>query len=128
MAALFKSPSLTEFLSRCGVHIVQYRNANHDDPFGIPPIWPFNVTLKDSNQEQIGNGHFDIKGGNQHDMGSVLPYMFEVAPGLHGISDSAPVRLQYAGWSALTNGPACRVGGFDSGYRQMDCSFPCLNN
>lgn len=109
------------------MHIVQYRPVTLP-AFGQTPIWPFNVTLKDSNQEQVGKGSFKIKSGKQKDMASVLPYTFEIAPGTQGESDSDPLRLKYAGWSALTDGPACRVGSYDGGYRQMDCGFPCLYN
>ena len=106
------------------MHIVQYRATNE----GIGPItpdWPFNITPKDSNVETIGGVDIDIYGGTTFDLPSALPYTFEITPGLNGNGDTDPINLAYAGWNALTQSPGCSVGGYDGGYRQMDCGFPC---
>ncbi|QIX01330.1 hypothetical protein AMS68_006847 [Peltaster fructicola] len=108
----------------CGVHIAQRRSDNKGIG-NIKPVWDFTIQLKDDNGEPIGDSQVAITAGSSYDQTGALPYVFIVTPGTVGYGDDSPILLQYAGWSTLTQSPACSVGGYDNGWRQMDCGFPC---
>jgi len=101
-------------LFRCGVHISQNTS--------VPLVFGLNVMVKDSNGEVIGNDSQYVFPLNGFDLASELPYKVVVTPGL---KETDPIVLEYAGFSTPTVAPACSVGGYDNGVRQMDCGFPC---
>lgn len=58
----------------------------------------------------------------------VLPYVLiytRPRPGSSKSPDGAAIVFDYAGNHWDTNSPSCKVGNFDGGARQGDCTFPC---
>jgi hypothetical protein len=107
---------------RCGVHIYQFRGKRLFSK--ATPYFPLNVTLKDANGQWIKNTYINLVDSTAID--SDFPWTFDIRAGSQGWSDTDPLLLMYSRWSAITEtNRACRVGGYDSGYRQMDCAFPC---
>lgn len=101
-------------LFRCGVHISQDTS--------VGSLFRLNVTVKDSNGEEIGNGSQFLFPMERFDLPSELPYTVAVTPGL---KKSDPIMFQYARFTTPTITPACSVGKYDNNVRQMDCGFPC---
>lgn len=118
-------PKIIADTHRCGVHITQSRNENPKTLGPSKPLWSLDITIKDDNQIPVGGWGIDAEGGSPVDVTSLLPYVFELRPGNHGNGDSDPIDLAYGAWAAQTTAPACQVGGYDHGKREMDCGFPC---
>lgn len=114
---------LTE--SRCGVHIIQSRNESPPSVGPSTPLWSLDITLLDDNRVPVGTLGIDAEGGSSVDVTGALPYVFILQPGAHGNGDDDPIDLKYGDWSEQTKAPACSVGKYDGGKRQMDCGFRC---
>jgi hypothetical protein len=100
----------------CGIHVTQYQK-----PDPSKDQYSFTARIMDSNQNEIGNS-----GGKQ--VGPIivlttkLPKTFTITG---RAVDADPVGLGYDGATSDSNAPACSVGAYDSGKREMDCSFQC---
>ncbi|KAH7085552.1 hypothetical protein BKA63DRAFT_548669 [Paraphoma chrysanthemicola] len=100
----------------CGIHITQYQKPDPSkDQYSLA------ARIMDANQNEIGNS-----GGKQ--VGPVL-VLTTPLPNTFTITakavDTDSLRLGYDGveWDAVA--PACSVGAYDSGKREMDCGFTC---
>lgn len=69
-----------------------------------------------------GVSMLDVPAQQTRSIDSRLPYSLSITS---GNVDSDPVSFGYAGFNFNTNGPNCKVGGYDSGARQGDCGFDC---
>jgi len=100
----------------CGIHITQYQKPDPSkDPYSLA------AKIYDANQNEIGNS-------NGKQLGPVL-VLTTPLPNTFTITarniDADSLKLGYDGreWDAIA--PACSVGAYDSGKREMDCGFPC---
>lgn len=104
----------------CGTHITQYqKNEKNANPVNH---YTLDVILKDANGMVVGfNGNGD--GSQALNVASQLPNPFTITAGQ---VDNDPLAFQYGSdkWDSNTKG-RCSVGKYDSGSRQMDCSFAC---
>lgn len=108
----------------CGVHVVQYqKNEGPSDSSSGNSEYRLDVTLKDALQDVVGSvSKLSAPGGVFNDIGSQLPYVFEVEVG--GV-DSEPLRFQYQGQAWDSTGSQCSVGDYDNSSRSIDCGFNC---
>lgn len=114
----------------CGLHFVQHQIPKTGGKYGM------SVLIRDANGEpigQLGNPYTlgeDSTAAQLYKSGasvtSLLPYTLDVSV---GSLDSDPVSFAYAGqtWDTGANNGAhaCKVGKYDSNYRQGDCGFTC---
>lgn len=70
----------------------------------------------------IGDDSWTIGQNERHDVGGALPATVAITP---GNTHDDPLNVEYGTWSTLTVAPACGVGSYDNGVRQIDCGFPC---
>lgn len=108
----------------CGVHVIQYRkNEGPTGSDGSTDEDRLDVSLIDNIQDPIGGVTLlSAPGGVYQDIDSQLPDVFEV---MVGGTDQQPVNFMYSGQSWTSADGQCSVGGYNSGSRQMDCSFAC---
>ena len=103
---------------------VQYqKNEGDPDSTGGNSNYRFDITIKDDQQELVGELYYaDAPGGQGVDVDSALPWVLIVTA--QNVDDD-PVQFAYGDQSWDSNSGQCSVGGYDSGARQMDCGFTC---
>ena len=100
------------------MHIVQHQKPNPSmDPFSLE-VW-----IKDANLDDIG---FVYPAKETKKPLQVKSKLSRVAIFKTGAVDAAPITITLGDdkWST-NNKDRCRVGDYDGGMRQMDCSYDC---
>ena len=100
----------------CRVHVVQYQKPDpEEDDYSLEIS-----TLVDDNENKIGGL---AKSGPDVSLTSKLPLTLEIKT---GNVDADPIYFAYGAdsWDSK-NEDRCSVGGYDSGNRDMDCTFQC---
>lgn len=100
----------------CGIHITQFQK-----PDPSKDQYSLEARIFDANQNEIGNSN-GKQVGPVLEVKSPLPKAFVIAA---RAVDADSLKLGYNGkeWDAVD--PACSVGAYDNGKREMDCGFQC---
>lgn len=81
------------------------------------------ITLQDDQHVRVGQVLFADAPPNQDvDVDSALPLVFIATA--ENVDDD-PLKFRYGSQAWDSNSPQCKVGGYDSGMRNMDCGFSC---
>ena len=92
-------------------------------PRHIGLLYRFTILLKDANQELVGEiDCYDAPTGLGVSVDSELPLVFIATA---GTVDNDPVNFWYGSQDWDSRSGECKVGGYDSGSRRMDCGFTC---
>lgn len=110
----------------CGVHLIQYQK-NEGNPASngndATSDYRFTILVKDANQELVGEvDYYDAPSGQAVNVDGELPLVFIATA---GTVDDDPVKFAYGSQNWDSSSAQCKVGGYDSGSRQMDCGFTC---
>lgn len=119
------APSLTGDYApgNCNAHIRQFQKnegANSEDP---GPNYKLEITIKDGKGKIVADsGVEDAPKDVLVPVQGPLPYAFDAST-LE--VDHDPINFSYNGGNWNSNDKNCKVGGYDSGARDMDCGFTC---
>ncbi|KAH8823206.1 hypothetical protein DL96DRAFT_1818962 [Flagelloscypha sp. PMI_526] len=103
----------------CGIHVTQFQK-----PDPSKDNYKLDIKLFDSVQAPIGDsgGQKDAPANKAVEVTSKLPnVMIVTAQNV----DADPIKFAFGGENFDSNAAQCSVGGYDSGKREMDCSFTC---
>ena len=108
----------------CGVHVIQYKKEQMDNDENPLNVYQLQVSMSDGDGRPIGMANKQPDAGTLQIVDTSLPYVFSIAA---GNGDDDPIFFWYADqyWNTSTPANKCSVGGYDNGYRQMDCGFNC---
>lgn len=105
----------------CRVHITHYQIPKGDTKYYLEAY------LNDNIDNRIGN-LAKTDATDPVDITSALPWVLIVTadrPGSAQDVDSKPLHFKYADLDWSSDDDRCKVGAYDSGNREMDCTFPC---
>lgn len=117
---------------RCGIHFIEYQIPSGDHQYYLAARV---VDAQGSLLAQAGNsyevGGTKVAASSPVGIDSALPYVVVITVplpgslGPKGNTDTAPVAFAYAGQTWGSSDSQCKVGKYDSGARQGDCTFSC---
>lgn len=99
------------------------KNEGAPDSTGGTSNYRFDIKIHDDQDELVGElDYADAPDGQGVNVDSALPDVLIITA---ESVDSDPVQFAYNGVSWDSSSSQCKVGGYDSGSRNMDCGFTC---